>query len=184
MIAGHTKFEPDLHFGVWKFKWRNSNVKTLTEVNLSMQMTSWISINFTKVTLSKLSKNVPVFDSKKRTVYVFLQVAESVHRSSKNGHNIPKIIQDQDKPVVFYDWKTYLQKFFKPLKNLTRYHHFQFHADNPGRIEVKERNSGNPVFVNVLKGNVQPTAGQLPNVITEGTWHWKTMVFVWEYQRI
>lgn len=125
MIAGHAKFEPDWHFGVWKLKWRNSNVETLTEV------------------------------------------AESVHKSSKNGHNIPQIVQDQDKPVVFYDWKTYLQNFFKPLKNLTRYHHFQFHADNPGWIEVKERNSGNPVSVNVLKGNVQPTAGQLPDVITE-----------------
>lgn len=34
MIAGHTKFEPDWHFGVWKLKWRNSNVETLTEVNL------------------------------------------------------------------------------------------------------------------------------------------------------
>lgn len=68
---------------------------------------------------------------------------------------------------VFYDWKTYLQNFFKPLKNLTRYRHFQFHADNPGWIEVKERNSGNPVSVNVLKGNVQPTAGQLPDVITK-----------------
>lgn len=61
MIAGHTKFEPDWHFGVWKLKWRNSNVETLTEV------------------------------------------AESVHKSSKNGHNIPQIVQDQDKPVVFYD---------------------------------------------------------------------------------
>lgn len=40
MIAGHTKFEPDWHFGVWKLKWRNSNVETLTEVNLKMQMTS------------------------------------------------------------------------------------------------------------------------------------------------
>lgn len=105
--------------------------------------------------------------NERKELFMYLQVAESVHKSSKNGHNIPQIVQDQDKPVVFYDWKTYLQNFFKPLKNLTRYHHFQFHADNPGWIEVKERNSGNPVSVNVLKGNVQPTAGQLPDVITE-----------------
>lgn len=69
--------------------------------------------------------------------------------------------------MVFYDWKTYLQNFLKPLKNLSRYHHFEFHADSPGRIEMKERNSGNPVSVNVLKGNVKPTAGHLPDVITE-----------------
>lgn len=34
-------------------------------------------------------------------------------------------------------------------------------------VEVKEINSANPVSVNVLNGNVQSTAGQLPDVITE-----------------
>ena len=31
MITGHTKFEPDWHFGIWKMHWRNSNVETITE---------------------------------------------------------------------------------------------------------------------------------------------------------
>lgn len=89
-------------------------------------------------------------------------------RSSKYIHNIPEVrlFRTRTKQWCFMT-KTYLQKFLKPLKNLLRYHHFGFHADSPGRIEMKERNSGNPVSVNVLKGNEQPKAGHLPDVITE-----------------
>jgi hypothetical protein len=32
MIAGHTKFEPDWHFGVWKLRWRNSTAETQVEL--------------------------------------------------------------------------------------------------------------------------------------------------------
>ncbi|OWF53928.1 hypothetical protein KP79_PYT00387 [Mizuhopecten yessoensis] len=76
-IAGHTKFDPDWHFGVWKLRWRSSVVETLQEVALS------------------------------------------VMKSSRNGHNIPQLVQDDDKPIKFTDWKTYLKQYFKPLKNLT-----------------------------------------------------------------
>jgi hypothetical protein len=62
MEAGHTKFNPDWHFGLWKVKWRHTSVETLQEM------------------------------------------ADSVTRSSKNGHNIPQLVDDDEKPVVFYDW--------------------------------------------------------------------------------
>ncbi|KAJ8313154.1 hypothetical protein KUTeg_009292 [Tegillarca granosa] len=29
MEAGHTKFHPDWHFGLWKVKWRTTTVETL-----------------------------------------------------------------------------------------------------------------------------------------------------------
>ncbi|OWF36672.1 hypothetical protein KP79_PYT03019 [Mizuhopecten yessoensis] len=61
MIAGHTKFDPDWHFGVWKLRWRSSDVETLQEV------------------------------------------AQSVMKSSRNGHNIPQLVQDDDKPIKFRD---------------------------------------------------------------------------------
>ena len=34
MMTGHTKFEPDWHFGIWKMHWRDSNVEIITEVKL------------------------------------------------------------------------------------------------------------------------------------------------------
>ena len=67
--------------------------------------------------------------------------------------------------MIFYDWKTFLLKFFKPLKNLTKYHHFLVHSDKPGKVEAKEKNSGHSISVNLLKNNTHPECGQLPEVI-------------------
>jgi hypothetical protein len=39
------------------------------------------------------------------------------------AHNIPQLVQDEGCPVKFYDWKTFLKQFFKPLSSLTTYHH-------------------------------------------------------------
>lgn len=40
MEAGHTKFHPDWHFGLWKVRWRNSTVETLTEMAESVAASS------------------------------------------------------------------------------------------------------------------------------------------------
>ena len=84
MEAGHTKFHPDWHFGLWKVRWRGSTVETMTEM------------------------------------------AESVSQSSRGGHNIPQLVDDQESPVHFYDWSSYLKRFFKPIPQLTTYHHFRY----------------------------------------------------------
>ena len=84
MEAGHTKFHPDWHFGLWKVRWRGSTVETMTEM------------------------------------------AESVSQSSRGGHNIPQLVDDQESPVHFYDWSSYLKRFFKPIPQLTSYHHFRY----------------------------------------------------------
>jgi hypothetical protein len=41
-------------------------------------------------------------------------MADSVTRSSKNGHNIPQLVDDDETPVVFYDWASFLKKMFNP----------------------------------------------------------------------
>ena len=56
--AGHTKFNPGRHFGLWKVKWTHTSA----------------------------------------------EMADSVTRSSRNDHNIPQLVDDDEKPVVFYDW--------------------------------------------------------------------------------
>lgn len=92
MVAGHTKFDPDWHFGVWKVKWRSSTAETMNEI------------------------------------------AETVRHSSRRGHNIPQLVSDPQKPVKFSDWKSYLQRYFKPMKNIRGYHHFRVNADTPGVV--------------------------------------------------
>jgi hypothetical protein len=63
---------------------------------------------------------------------------QSVTDSSRNNHNIPQLVQDEGCPVKFYDWKTFLKQFFKPLSSLTTYHHFRADKDSPGIVFVKE----------------------------------------------
>ncbi|CAC5424720.1 unnamed protein product [Mytilus coruscus] len=99
MIAGHTKFEPDWHFVVWKLHWRNSAAETLSEV------------------------------------------AETVTRSSRNGHNIPQVVGNIQDPVMFYEWKPYLQQYFKTLKHITDYHHFYMDSQHPGVVTCRENAS-------------------------------------------
>ncbi|XP_069108896.1 LOW QUALITY PROTEIN: uncharacterized protein [Argopecten irradians] len=124
MIAGHTKFDPDWHFGVWKLRWRSSNAESLEEV------------------------------------------ARTVTTSSRSGHNIPQLVQDEEKPVIFRDWKCYLKQYFKPLKNLTKYHHFLVESTKPGEVLCKEVGDSLPVSVNLLKRKeILPSAEDEPEEI-------------------
>jgi hypothetical protein len=53
-------------------------------------------------------------------------IARTVHASSRTAHNIPHIVDDPEKPVVFYDWASFLKELFKPVPNLLSYHLFRF----------------------------------------------------------
>ncbi|XP_053374055.1 uncharacterized protein LOC123563558 [Mercenaria mercenaria] len=109
MIAGHTKFEPDWHFGIWKNRWRRVNAETLHDI------------------------------------------ADTVDQSSKKGHNIAQLVNDGSKPVTFYQWRTFLSQYFKPLKNITKYHHFFISAEAPGIVNVKILSDSPVVSVSLLK---------------------------------
>jgi hypothetical protein len=109
MVVGHTKFDPDWHFGVWKLKWRNSTAQTLGEV------------------------------------------AATVNNSSRRGHNIAQLVQDRDKPVHFFQWRSYLEKYFFSLKGLTRFHHFRMMADMPGVVVCRETPTSEPESFPLLR---------------------------------
>ena len=66
------------------------------------------------------------------------EISSSVSRSSRNGHNLPQLVQDSEKPVVFYNWSAYFDEFFKKLPNIRKYHHFKMMAQVPGVVHVKE----------------------------------------------
>lgn len=96
MEAGHTKFHPDWHFGLFKAKWRQCSAETMG------------------------------------------QVASVVDRSSRNGHNIPQIVQDPDKLVLFFDWASHLSQLYRKIPSIPKYHQFRMCADKPGSFFVKE----------------------------------------------
>ena len=64
-------------------------------------------------------------------------IAQSVTDSSRNNHNIPQLVHDEGCPVKFYDWKTFLKQFFKPLSSLITYHHFRADKESPRMVFVR-----------------------------------------------
>ncbi|XP_053397260.1 uncharacterized protein LOC128556374 [Mercenaria mercenaria] len=133
LVAGHTKFAPDWHFGVWKVKWRDSNAETMT------------------------------------------QVAGTVRESSRGGHNVPQLVDDTDKPVAFDSWKPFLEQYFKPVKQLSKYHHFFCSSVEPGVVYCKEYFDSEEVSVNILKQvpekNAMPVVKAFPGLNAARQWY-------------
>ncbi|XP_052812330.1 uncharacterized protein LOC128239917 [Mya arenaria] len=122
MLAGHTKFSCDWHFGVWKNRMRHMDAETVEEV------------------------------------------ASTEAMSSRNGHNIPHIVDGNSKQVSFYDWSTFFKGIFKPLKNISKYHSFEVSSNEPGVLRVKKFVDAPGEKINILK-NCQVDIGVLPEQI-------------------
>jgi len=50
---------------------------------------------------------------------------------STNGYNNAQTIYDEtgERKVFFHNWTEYLKKYFKPLPNILKYHHFIFNQE-------------------------------------------------------
>ncbi|CAG2186090.1 unnamed protein product [Mytilus edulis] len=83
------------------------------------------------------------------------EIAESMNKSSRNGHNISQLVKDMEKPVIFYDWKKYLQQYFKTLKHISTYHHFIVDSTKPGYVVFKESCDSVPITINLLKRTLE-----------------------------
>ena len=76
------------------------------------------------------------------------EVADTVTKSSKQGLNIPAIVNED---VSFNDWSRYCQENFKPLPGLKKYCHFRMTSSAPGVVYVLEYASEEEVEMNILK---------------------------------
>ena len=72
-------------------------------------------------------------------VYTYDKMADIIDLSTHNNHNIcQRYYETNGKPAFFYrDWSNWLQKYFKKLPNITKYHHFSISKDEPGIVVVK-----------------------------------------------
>ena len=65
--------------------------------------------------------------------------------------------------IPVYDWKTYLSKYFKPLNQIKKFHHFHFSKDfNEGEIFYKEYNDTDKMSINILRLTEIPNKDVLP----------------------
>ncbi|KAH3782393.1 hypothetical protein DPMN_160308 [Dreissena polymorpha] len=78
-------------------------------------------------------------------------IANTVIASSRSGHNLTQRINDPSKPVVFLNWKTFLENYFKYLKNITKYYHFRCTSDEPGVLICSEFSDSQEIRFNLLK---------------------------------
>ncbi|PKY53653.1 hypothetical protein RhiirA4_547753 [Rhizophagus irregularis] len=63
-----------------------------------------------------------------------------VETSTTGGFNKVQTIFDKNKNKVvhFYNWTEFLLKFFKPIPNILKYHHFILSKNNIGQVDIKE----------------------------------------------
>ena len=66
------------------------------------------------------------------------ELVDVVKKSMIAGQNIPQLTKNNDERfVVWNDWKSFLSRYFHSIKGITRYHHFRFSASSPGIVFVR-----------------------------------------------
>jgi len=76
-----------------------------------------------------------------------------VKHSTLGGYNQAQTIFDKngDRVVHFYNWTEYLSRYFKPIPHILKYHHFIFHKNHIGKVEVKKAIDENTQIVDITK---------------------------------
>lgn len=80
-------------------------------------------------------------------------LVDVVKNSTLGGYNQAQTVfnKNGDRVVHFYNWTEYLSDFFKTTPNILKYHHFIFHADNVGKVMVKEKIDGDTQIIDIKK---------------------------------
>lgn len=66
-------------------------------------------------------------------------LVQVVNDSTTNGYNLAQTIFDKEgkRVVSFYAWTEFLTKYFKPVPQILKQHHFLFHKDNIGIVSYR-----------------------------------------------
>ena len=92
-----------------------------------------------------------------------------VNSSSFGGHNVAQLTVDPvsgERFVTWYGWSSFLQKMFKPIEALTKYHHFRTSAAEPGVVYARLLASSAEERFNVLRNPGVLDMAALPEKIT------------------
>ena len=76
-----------------------------------------------------------------------------MRESSIAGKNLPQFTTDMlgQRHVHWYDWVSYRGKFFRPIPNITSYHHFTMKEGNPGIVTLKKYCDSEEDMFHILK---------------------------------
>lgn len=98
-------------------------------------------------------------------VDTMVDIENAVLSSTVSGANKAQLIQDGSGKtlVTWYNWKDFLDQFYKNVPNITTYHHFRMDKDNPGVVYVKEYANSPEKAVHTFKSRVP--SDQMPDKI-------------------
>ena len=76
-------------------------------------------------------------------------------------------------------WKIFLEKYFKKISNLTKYHHFRLTASEPGVVYIRQYPSSPEVKINIVKDQskvqelftAEPEVIPPPGLSAERSWY-------------
>ena len=97
------------------------------------------------------------------TIYDVANVTES-----SSSINVAELVGTHDMEVFVptYNWSSYLETYFKKLKNILGYHHFKASKSEPGVITCQQTATSEPVKFNLLKDKFHlPKNAVLPEVV-------------------
>ena len=108
---------------------------------------------------------------KKKTHLTYISslydIAECVKESSLNsGMNYPELVGLEDGKVLIptYDWKSYLEPFFKPVNSISTKHHFRMQSSNLGVVYSKEYDESPEVMESLLRNKCNLPTG-FPDIV-------------------
>jgi len=99
-----------------------------------------------------------------------LQCRHPTRRRPNSGSFLTRWTQhsptDDTDPVTFSNWRLFLGQFFKPLKNISKFHHFTFDISHPGTVICKEFSNSEEIKVSLLKPNIVIKKEDKPQELT------------------
>ena len=100
-------------------------------------------------------------------VYTYEQLAEVIDKSTQDGvYNICQRYRNRDSEpnYIYRDWAAWLSKYFKPLPNITKYHHFSISKEEPGVVTVKKARDAVEEKYDLLKGRFPYNPHKFPRL--------------------
>ena len=67
--------------------------------------------------------------------------------------------------VPTYDWTSFFATTYKKIIGIKKYHHFNFDATSPGKVNVRCAHDGPVTTLNILKVNAECVNDDLPAVV-------------------
>ncbi|XP_060586046.1 uncharacterized protein LOC132741792 [Ruditapes philippinarum] len=93
------------------------------------------------------------------------QFADIVEKSAKDNFAVLYRNANGNQSWTWYDWKSYLMRYFLQLKGIQKYHSFRFTAGDKTAIFVKERSNSDEIRVPLMRRNIVLPEGSFPDSI-------------------